>query len=263
MLKKITIFLILCLILPLFTTACGKKIKPLSAMEKIEQRDKIIIGTKFDTRPFGYVDENQKLMGFEIDLGKKLAKYILGDESKVEFKQVLTSNRILALSSKEVDLLIATMTKTPERETVIDFSRPYFKTGLAVLVPQDSQVQSIVDLNKLAVIIIQGSTGEEAITKLAPDAKLYGFRTYTDGFSALKAGRADAMITDRSILLGIVLNNPNFKLLPQTYTEEYYGIGLRKKEESAELKAKVNEFLNKMEETGELRQLMNKWGVDK
>ena len=258
MMKKF-LALILFVLIAFVSTACTKQ-KSEDALDKIIKRDKLIIGAKYDTRPFGYLDENQKLQGFEIDLGKMFAKHLLGDESKVEFKQVLSSNRILALESGEVDMLIATVSMTPQREKVIDFSKPYFTTGIAILTPKESGVKSVIDLNNRSVILVLGTTGEKEIMKLAPEAKLRGFRTYTEGYSALKTGRGEAMVTDKSILMGIALNDPNFKLLPQTYTTETYGMGFRKKD-SERLKVEVDKFIDKIQANGELKKLMQKWGV--
>ena len=260
MFKKLLSFVLL-IVAVLAVSGCNQQQSSDDALDKIILRDKIIIGTKFDAKPFGYMDENQELKGFEIDLGKMLAKHLLGDETKVEFKQVLSSNRILALSSGEVDILIATVSITPQREKVIDFSKPYFTTGMAILTEKNSDIKSVIDLNNRPIILVLGTTGEKEIRTLAPEAKLFGFRTYTDGYSALKTGRGEAMITDKSILMGIAMNDPNYKLLPQTYTVENYGIGMKRGAESEALKKEVDTFLDKIQLNGELKKLMSKWGV--
>jgi len=257
--KKILSLLLLLMMVVTCFTGCTKK-PVISTLDKIKQRDKIVIGTKFDSKPFGYVD-GQELKGFEIDFGRKIAKELLGDENKVEFKQVLSSNRILALSSGEVDMLIATVSITDQRAKVIDFSEPYFTTGLAILKQKDSNIKTITDLNKRPVLYVLGTTGEKEIKILAPDADTYGFRSYTDAYSALKAGRAEAMITDKSILMGIALNDPNYILLPKTYTTEHYGIGFKKGEASATLKAEINKIIETFMNNGEFDKLMKKWGI--
>ncbi len=254
---------LLCLtVVVLFSvTGCIQEKTSNDVLDKIKARDKIIIGTKYDSKPFGFIDDKQTLKGFEIDLARAIAKELLGDPNKVEFKQVLASNRILALSSSEVDLLIATMTITEQRKKVVDFSNPYFMTGLAILVPENSKVKTMSDLNNKPVIVVLGTTGEKEIRALAPDAKLQGFRSYTDGYSALKAGRAEAMVTDKSILYGITMYDNNFKLLPQIYTKEYYGIALRKKPESEELKREIDEIIQQLNADGTLKELIKKWGL--
>lgn len=121
--NKILGLLILCLV---FVTGCTQKEDSMDTLDKIQQRGKLVVGVKFDTKPFGYLDERGQLVGFDIDLAKYIAKSILGDEDKVEFKQVTPSNRILALNSDKVDMVIATMTITPQRRAIVDFSQPYY-----------------------------------------------------------------------------------------------------------------------------------------
>lgn len=255
--NKLLAILMLCIMI--LTSACNKKESNLDTLSKIKQRDKVIIGVKYDTKPFGYINENQELVGFDIDLAKAIAKNLLGDENKVEFKQVTPSNRILALNSNQVDMVIATMTITPERKAVINFSSPYYMAGQAVLVPKDSKITSITDLNGKRVIIIFGSTSEKNLRMAAPNATIIGFKTYTSGFEALKQGRADALTSDDSILIGLAMNDPSIKLLPKRYTREPYGIGFKKDISSKRLEECVNTILSGMKSSGELNQIKNKW----
>lgn len=225
----------------------------------IMQRGKLIVGVKYDTKPFGYMNENQQLEGLDVDLAKFIARFILGDESKVEFKQVTPSNRILSLNSGQVDMVIATMSRTKQRSEVVDFSRPYFAAGQAILVPKTSDIKSMSDLNGKKVIVIFGSTAEKNLRLIAPQADIVGFKTYTSGYSALKQGRADAMTSDDSILMGFALQDPSLRLLPTKYSQELYAIAFKKGSESKNLEDRVNFVLSSMEKTGELKQLKSKW----
>lgn len=242
-----------------FFAGCTKKEDKTDTLDKILNRDKLIVGVKYDTKPFGYLNEKQELVGFDVDLAKNIAKTILGSEDKVEFKQVTPSNRILALNSGEVDMIIATMTITPQREQIIDFSLPYYIAGQAVLVPKDSKITSMTDLNGKKVIIIFGSTAENNLRLVAPDAKIIGFKTYTSGYNALKQGHADAMTSDDTILMGFTSENNSFKILPKRYTKEPYAIGFKKGESSLRLKKQVDFIIKTMRLSGELEKLKNKW----
>lgn len=255
--KKLLSIITLCLLTLL--TGCNKKEQNIDTLDKILQRGKMVVGVKFDTKPFGYINEKQELVGYDIDLAKYIAKTLLGDESKVEFKQVTPSNRILALNSGQVDMIIATMTITPKRKEVIDFSDPYYVAGQAVLVPKNSKITSMSDLNGKKVIIIFGSTAEKNLRLVAPDANIIGFKTYTSGYSALKQGRADAITSDDSILIGFAMADNSVKLLPKRYTKEPYAIGFEKSPSSTKLENKVNTIIEDMERNGELNKLKNKW----
>lgn len=251
---------IVTLVILLFVTGCNKKddVK-IDTLDKILNRGKIIVGVKYDTKPFGYINEKQELVGYDVDLAKYIAKELLGDENKIEFKQVTPSSRILALNSGQVDMVIATMTRTQQRAAVVDFSVPYYIAGQAVLVPQKSDITSLSDLNGKKVIIIFGSTSEKNLRMAAPDASIVGFKTYTSGYSALKQGRADAMTSDDSILIGFAMADKAVKLLPKRYTREPYAIGFKKDSDSERLITRVNSIIKDMETSGELTRLKNKW----
>jgi len=255
--KKLLSIIALCLIM--LTTACTKEEKTVDTMTKINQRGKIIVGVKYDTKPFGYLNEKHQLVGLDIDLAKHIAKSILGDENKIEFKPVTPSNRILALNSGQVDMIIATMTITPSRLAVIDFSIPYYLTGQSLLVPKNSDVRSITDLNGKKVIIIFGSTAEKNLRLAAPDATIMGFKTYTSGYEALKEGKADAMTSDDTILLGFAMSDKSVKLLPKKYSKEPYAVAFKKGKESLRLQNEVNLILKDMTANGTLESLKHKW----
>ena len=114
--------------------------------EQIIQKDKIIVGVKADAKPFGFKDENGKLQGFDIDLAYRIAKSLLGSEEKVEFVEVTPTNRIITLTSGKVDMIIATMSVTPQRQLILDFSVPYHTAGQAMMVNKGSKLTSLMEL---------------------------------------------------------------------------------------------------------------------
>lgn len=256
---KMKLLTILTLCFVIFFAGCAKKEEKTDILDSILQRGTMVVGVKYDTKPFGYMNDKEQLVGYDVDLAKYIAKSILGDENKIVFKQVTPSNRILALNSGQVDMVIATMTITNQRKQVIDFSSPYYITGQSILVPKNSKITSMSDLNGKRVIIIFGSTSEKNLRLFAPDADIIGFKTYTSGYSALKSGRADAMTSDDSILLGLAMADSSVKLLPHIYSKEPYGIGFKKGSSSGRLRSKVNLILENMVSSGELAKLQNKW----
>lgn len=255
--NKLLIILTLCF--ALFFSGCTKQEDKNDTLSAIRERGKLIVGVKFDTKPFGYYNEKRELVGFDVDLAKAIAKSIFGRDDRVEFVQVTPSSRILALDTNQVDMVIATMSITPQRETMIDFSRPYYIAGQAILVPKSSKISSISDLNGKKVIVIYGSTAENNIRLIAPDSQIMGFRTYASGYSALKHGIADAMVADDTILMGFAEPDNDLKLLPKRYTKEPYAIGFKKAPESARLEKKVDFILKNMLQDGDIARLKDKW----
>jgi putative glutamine transport system substrate-binding protein len=240
-------------------SACGAKKQEKDLLEIVKEKGKITAGVKYDSKPFGFIDTDQSLKGFDIDLLKEIAKRMLGDQNAVEFKQVTSSNRIFSLTSGGVDLVAATMTITPKRAQIIDFSSVYFVAGQAIMVSEASSIRVAKDLNEKKVAVVLGSTSERNLRTLAPKAIIQGFRTYTDAFSALKSGRADALTTDDTIITGFLYENTGFKMLEGRYTKEPYGIGFRKDENTLLFQKAVNIALDEIKSDGTLERISKKW----
>ncbi|MBB6732400.1 glutamate ABC transporter substrate-binding protein [Cohnella zeiphila] len=228
-------------------------------LDAIKNRGKLVVGVKFDTRLFGLKDPaTGKVEGFDIDIAKGLAKELLGDESKVELKEVTSKTRIPMINNGDIDLIIATMTITEDRKKEVDFSDVYFKAGQSLLVKKGSPIQSIDDIKKgTKVIGVKGSTSVLNIAEKAPDATVLEFDNYQDAFTALKAGQGDALTTDNAILYGMASQDPNYEVVGGTFTDEPYGIAVKKG--NADLVAFVNDYLKKLHDSGEYDKLYEKW----
>ncbi len=231
-------------------------------VESVKARGKMLAGVKYDSPPFGSLDTNGQLHGYDIDLLKEIAKRVFGNAQAVDFEQVFSSTRVMALNSGSLDVVAATMTITPERAKVVDFSEPYFVAHQAVIVPEDSPIQTLENLNGKTILFVMGTTSETTIKKRLPQAKYTGFKTSTDAFSALKAKRGEAMTTDDSILYGFMSQNCGFRLLKETLSEEPYGLAFRQSAGGASensLKNAVNKALADMRQDGTLTRLATKW----
>lgn len=242
-------------------SGCTVTEKTHDVYKSIISRDKLIVGVKYDAKPFGFIDTDGELKGVDVDIAKELAKNILGDESKIEFKQVTPATRIQSITTGEVDLVIATMSITPQRKAIVDFSEPYFIAGQAIIVPKDSDINSFNDLNNKNVIVVLGTTGEKNLRYFAPSAVVQGYKNYSSAFNALKEGKADALTTDDAILMGFVMDNEDYKILPKHLTQEPYGIAFKNSEEAAVLKNNINRILVIMKSDGTLSKIKKKWNV--
>lgn len=240
-------------------SGCKKTKTPMDLFDVIKSRDSVIIGVKDNIKPFAYVDENGNQAGFEIDIARKIAKALLGDENKIEFVTVQPSDKIMALNSGKVDMIIAVMTITPQRQSIIDFSKPYYTAGQTVMVNNDSEIKSISDLNGKRIGIIFGTTGDKGIKSVAPTTIINGFKTYDEAVAQLKNKTIDGIALDDTILLQYQMNDKNLRLLPQRYTKEPYGIAFRKGIESERVLQISNEVIDLMNSTGYLNELKAKW----
>ncbi|MDD3593094.1 MAG: transporter substrate-binding domain-containing protein [Candidatus Gastranaerophilales bacterium] len=245
------------------TSACNKKEQvQTDLLTQIAANEKFKIGISYDSKPFSYINDG-KLQGFDVDLSREIAKRVFNNPDIVDFKEVTPSNRILMLNSKKIDAIISTMSITNERLRIIDFTSPYFIAGQAILVHKDAQVRSGKDLNGKPIGIVLGTTAEKNIRFVATNAKIKGYKHYKDAFSDLKKDKIKALSTDDSILYGIILDDPDYKILPDRYTTDYYAVALRKNSNTAALNKAVSQAIKSMEQDGTLQYLSKKWHVDK
>lgn len=258
--KIILCFLLFCLIF----TGCSKKEAPkIDTLGQILKRDKLIVGVRNDAAPFGFIDRKGKLIGYDIDLAHIIAKDILGNEEKVEFVPVTASNRIMKLNSGEVDILIATMSITEQRQQILDFSMPYYIAGQAILTKSSSKATSLRDFEGKRLIVVFGSTSESNLYSNVPDIDVIGFKTYQEAYNALKADRAQGLVADDTILYRFSMYDKSVKILPKRYSQEPYAVAFRKENENKRLINKIDFLLEHLSSSGRLTKLQEKWRISK
>ncbi|HEV8306312.1 MAG TPA: transporter substrate-binding domain-containing protein [Methylomirabilota bacterium] len=197
-------------------------------LDDVKKRGKLVAGVKTDFPPFGYVDAQGKNLGFDTELGHLFAQALLGDANKVEFVSVTSGNRIPFLQSGKIDIIIATVTITDERRQVVEFSDPYFLSGSLILVPRASTIGDVKDLNGKTVAVIQGAIQDQDLAQLAPQANRVKFGKVSEALLAVKGGRAEAYVHDDVLLLSLVKENPELKVVGKPFIPRPYGIAVRK-----------------------------------
>lgn len=255
--KKIICLLILSLIL---LTGCSKK-QEQNAIEKIIDRGYLIVGVKTDSYPFGFINkETGENDGFDIDIAKYIAAELLGSERKIQYISVTPATRIEAITSGEVDMVIATMSITPQRAYLIDFSKPYYAAGQTALVRKNSKIYTFSDLKHKTTIVLLGSNAERNIRNIIPTARIIGYKNYDDAFNALLNNKGDALSTDDTILSGLIHNNPNYRILKNRISKELYAIGIKQYDDK-KLKNYVDTTITRMINDGKIKELEIKWGL--
>ena len=183
MLKKLFCLIIL-IVFASIGCASAKESNKTDLYQSIIKRDKIIVGISFDSKPFGFKDSDGKIKGMEVDLAREVAKRILGDENKLIFKKVTSQDRIKLANSGEVDMVISTLTITPQRNKLVNFSTPYFVAGQVICVRKNSKIDSVDDLLNKKVIVELGITGEKNIKRFAPNALIQAYGNNSDAINA-------------------------------------------------------------------------------
>jgi aspartate/glutamate/glutamine transport system substrate-binding protein len=261
-LKKVLFLAVIFTLVAALFAGCGKKTNgdaSKDVLQQIKDRGKLVVGVKYDTNLFGYKDpKTGDVTGFDIDIAKALAKKLLGDENKIELVEITSKTRIPKLNNGDIDAIIATMTINEERKKEVDFSDIYFKAGQSLLVKKGSSIKSVADLKKgTKVLAVKGATSVDNVKKAAPETEVLEFENYAEAFTALKAGKGDALTTDNAILYGMAAQDSNFELVGGTFTDEPYGIAVRKGQKK--FQAYINKFLKELKDSGEYDQIKNKW----
>lgn len=179
-------------------------------LEEIKSAGTVKIGVFSDKNPFGYVDSNGEIQGYDVYFGKRLAKDLLGSEDKAEFVYVEAASRVEYLKSAKVDIILANFTVTEERKEQVDFALPYMKVALGVVSPDSALITDVEDLKDKTLIIVKGTTAEAYFSENYPEVKQLKFDEYQEAYDALADGRGDAFSTDNTEVLAWALQNKGF-----------------------------------------------------
>jgi glutamate transport system substrate-binding protein len=226
-----------------------------TTMGELQEAGEIRIGVKYDVPPFGLENpQTGEVEGFDVDLGTYIAEQ-LGVEPV--FREATSDNRIPLLVDGTIDLILSTMTITEERDLEIDFSEPYYVANGDVLVPADSDIQSLEDLNGRRVCTALGSTYADTIREEAPDAQLRLVDLYSECFDQIQTGAIDAVSTDDVILTGMVIQDDTLEILGLEYTTEPYGAGIPEGDD--EFKQFVDDTIQQWIDDGGWQESYDEW----
>ena len=180
------------------------------SLDEIKKDGKIRIGVFSDKNPFGYVDSNGEVQGYDVEFAKRIGKDLLGSEDAVEFVYVEAASRVEYLKSGKVDIILANFTVTDERKEAVDFALPYMKVALGVVSPDDALITDADQLEGKDIIVVKGTTAEAYFSETYPDLNLVKYDEYQEAYDALLDGRGDAFATDNTEALAWSNQNKGF-----------------------------------------------------
>jgi glutamine transport system substrate-binding protein len=218
----------------------------------------LIIANDVDYPPFEFLKDG-KFVGFDIDLVNAIAKEA---NFTVVARQMDFNGIILALQAHQVDMAIAAITIRPDREKVVDFSIPYFRTGLSLAVRSDrNDITKPEDLKGKKVAVKIGTTGETFIRNLsyANEISIKTFDNDTDTYLAVINGNVDAVIHDDAALRFYVASEKTstLKIVGGLLTGDSYGIAVPSGQ--ADILKAVNDALRTLAKNGTYDQIYQKW----
>lgn len=197
---------------------------------EVAQRKRWQIGVKCDFPPFGYINRQNKVAGYDADVARRFAELAFGRRNRVSITCVTSPSRIPTLQQKRVDIIISTLTWTAAREEVIDYSRPYYNATGRLLVRNNSPIRRLSDLNGRNVTTTTTAIYATWIRNCFKGANLITTASPVAAVENLKQGRADAFMFDDTFLLGIAANDPTLEMTAHKFLNIPYGIGIRKGE---------------------------------
>jgi polar amino acid transport system substrate-binding protein len=233
-----------------------------AGIKRILDRGKLIVGTRSTTIGFGFKDAQGELVGFDIDLAKAIAKGLLADETKIEFEIFPGgAERVPALTSGRVDIVVSQFSVFESRAQVLDFSLPYCNSDFSAIVKANSPYKKHADLNDKVVTTRQGDELKALILGAIPNAKVEMYPNFSDSFTAFRQGRAEAFFNDSAPARYIIREFPGqFRVIhdPENGIDvNQYSIGIKQGEQI--LLNYINWALVRMRLDGRLEAIHRRW----
>lgn len=219
-----------------------------TAMAELAEAGSVTIGVKFDQPGLGFKGAADDMpAGFDVEIAKMLAGQLGIAAEDITFEETISDNREPYLQQGRVDMVLATYSITDTRREIVGQTGPYLVTGQQVLVPEDSDVQGIEDLQGEEVCAAAGSTSLENVE--AEGAVPAPADNYSACVDDVLNGTVPAMSTDGAILLGYAAEQDGkLKVVGEPFSEENIGVGYSK--ESPEMCQFINDALQKSFDDG-------------
>jgi len=216
---------------PAPSVATDVSFEPGTTMAALYAANRIRVGTKFDQPLFGLVGLDGQLTGFDVEIAKIIAAELGIPAANIQWVEAPSQVREELIEQGTVDMVVATYTINDRRRERVSFAGPYYVAGQDLMVRAgETAIDGPEDLRgSTRVCSVQGSTPSVTIREYIDERQLTLFDVYSRCADALRTNQVDVVTTDNVILMGLVdASNGAFELVGQPFTEEPYGIGIRK-----------------------------------
>ncbi|MBU0708939.1 transporter substrate-binding domain-containing protein [Patescibacteria group bacterium] len=225
------------------------------SVQRIIDRGILIIGTEATFPPMEYKDEGGKLIGYDIDLGNRIAQEL---GVVAEFRDIAWDDLFSALVDGPVDVVLAGYSITEERQKMYSFSEPYLNAGQVIITQKtNTDISSTNDLNGMKIGTQKDTTNETEALKYTSEDLVISYDSPDEATKALVLGKVDAVFADLTNAKSMITDNPGLKIASDPFTSDYYGVVIRKEE--SDLKTKIDSILNTLRQRGILILLKKKW----
>lgn len=231
-------------------------------LDDIMRRGKLVVGVKMDVPLWGQLDVTTgKLVGLEPDLATDLARR-LGVE--LELVGLLTADRIAAVEQRRVDVLIATLSDTEERQQQVTLVAPhYYASGVNILARRAEGFRTWSDLRNRRVCGRRGTFYNRSIT-VNYGADIVALYSNELAVSALRDGRCAALLYDDTGIVTMLLDpawSQNYQMPLETLFVTPWSLALNAQERGGRLESLVSDAIVDWHRSGLILQLERKWGI--
>ena len=228
-----------------------------NSLQKIKDSGKFILGLDATFKPMGYTDENDEIVGFDIDVAEEVCKRMGVELVK---QPINWETKETDLDLGKCDCIWNGMSVSPERAEKMNLSDPYMKNAMVFVVKGDSAVTSIDDLKTAKIAVQNGSTAQDILEKseIKDTITVAAIATNVEALQQLEMGLCEAVFLDKIVAdYEIKTSGKNLKVLPEGLEEEEYAIGFRKNDQK--LRDEVQKILGEMKADGKLAEISTKW----
>ena len=192
-----------------------------SKLDEVLSRGHLVLGTGSTNAPWHFKSADDQLQGFDVDMGRIVAKALFSDPDKIEYVIQSSDARIPNITTGKVDLTCQFMTVTGERAQQVAFTIPYYREGVGLMLKADGKYADYDALkaagSAVTVSVLQNVYAEDMVHKALPEAQVDQYDSVDLIYQALESGRSDAVATDQSSLAWYMAQNPG------RYTDAGYG----------------------------------------
>ncbi|MDW9522592.1 transporter substrate-binding domain-containing protein [Sinorhizobium meliloti] len=204
-----------------------------SKLDEVLSRGHLILGTGSTNAPWHFKSAEDKLQGFDVDMGRIIAKALFGDPEKIEFVNQSSDARIPNITTGKVDITCQFMTVTGERAQQIAFTIPYYREGVGLMLKADGKYGDYEALkaagSSVTISVLQNVYAEDMVHAALPEATVDQYESVDLIYQALESGRADAAATDQSSLAWYMTQNSGrYKDAGYGWNPQTYACGVRR-----------------------------------
>ncbi len=238
---------------------CGNSSTTDTSWDKVKDKGEFVLGLDDSFPPMGFRDDNNEIVGYDIDLAKEVATRL---GVKLKLQPINWDTKEQELNTGNIDCIWNGFTMTDELKKNILFSDPYMNNQQVIVVMADSKCNSEADLAGKSVALQSESSAKVAVDSKtdfkASLKEVVELKDYTTCLMDLEKGGVDAVIMDEIVARYFIqMKSGKYKIIGDSLAAEQYGIGFRKAD--VQLMTKVNDTLKEMAKDGKIAEISNKW----